>query len=190
MKALLRGLHESGGLSVLPGAVQACVCGSSAPRRDYRAGNAGQGVSYRKGSPALRRSPAGNGYRAQGSSPPRSAAWPTARRPDSEIPPGPRTGCDPAGTPPPFPCARSLERDQTGGKAAWAAAVCGTKGGVEKEAAIVFRYGRPVAGREKLAFAAFGEALGFSGKKATDGLCQAPVPPCGTIRGRLAHHWR
>jgi len=47
----------------------------------------------------------------------------------------------------------------------------------------VFRYGRPAAGREKLAFAAFGEALGFFGKKATDGLCQAPVPYVGPSGG-------
>ena len=42
------------------------------------------------------------------------------------------------------------------------------------EAAIVFRYGRP-AGREKLGFEAFQEAVGFFGAKAGDGLCQPPV---------------
>lgn len=42
------------------------------------------------------------------------------------------------------------------------------------EAAIVFRYGRPV-GREKLGFEAFQEAVGFFASKAGEGLCQAPV---------------
>ena len=42
------------------------------------------------------------------------------------------------------------------------------------EAAIVFRYGRP-AGREKLGFEAFQEAVGFFATKAGDGLCRAPV---------------
>ena len=51
------------------------------------------------------------------------------------------------------------------------------------EAAIVFRYGRPAAGREKLAFEAFGEALGFFGKKASDGVCQAPVAYMGPSGG-------
>ena len=50
------------------------------------------------------------------------------------------------------------------------------------KAAIVFHYGRPSAGREKLAFEAFQEALEFFGARAGDGLCQAPVaymPPSG-----------
>ncbi len=50
------------------------------------------------------------------------------------------------------------------------------------EAAIVFCYGRPAAGREKLAYEAFQEALGFFGTRAAEGLCQAPVaymPPSG-----------
>lgn len=42
-------------------------------------------------------------------------------------------------------------------------------------AALVFRYSRPWAGREKLAFEAFGDALAFFEKRATDGLCQAPT---------------
>ena len=51
------------------------------------------------------------------------------------------------------------------------------------EAAIVFRYGRSAVGREKLAFEAFGEALGFFGKKAADGLCKAPVAYMGASGG-------
>jgi hypothetical protein len=50
------------------------------------------------------------------------------------------------------------------------------------EAAIVFCFGRPTAGREKLAFESFQEALGFFGARAADGICQAPVaymPPSG-----------
>jgi 4-hydroxy-L-threonine phosphate dehydrogenase PdxA len=43
------------------------------------------------------------------------------------------------------------------------------------QAALIFRYGRPWAGREKLAFEAFGDALEFFGKRAADGLCQAPI---------------
>ena len=43
------------------------------------------------------------------------------------------------------------------------------------QAAIVFHYGRPSAGREKLAFEAFQEALKFFGTRAGDGLCEAPV---------------
>lgn len=51
------------------------------------------------------------------------------------------------------------------------------------EAAIVFRYGRPAAGREKLASEVFAEALGFFGMKATNGLCQAPVAYMGPSGG-------
>jgi hypothetical protein len=53
------------------------------------------------------------------------------------------------------------------------------KGSVEMEAAIVFRWVRAAAGREKLAFEVFGEALSFFGKKAAEGLCQAPVAYIG-----------
>jgi hypothetical protein len=53
------------------------------------------------------------------------------------------------------------------------------------EGAIAFHYGRPSAGREKLAFEAFGEALGFFGKKAADGLCQAPVAYMGPSGGGM-----
>lgn len=42
-------------------------------------------------------------------------------------------------------------------------------------AAIVFRYGRPWAGREKLAFQAFQDAIAFFGKRAVDGLCDTPI---------------
>jgi hypothetical protein len=41
--------------------------------------------------------------------------------------------------------------------------------------AIVFRYGRPWAGREKLSFEAFQDALSFFGKLATDGRCHEPI---------------
>jgi hypothetical protein len=42
-------------------------------------------------------------------------------------------------------------------------------------AAIVFTYGRPWAGREKLAFEAFQDAIAFFGKRAVDGLCDSPI---------------
>ncbi len=44
------------------------------------------------------------------------------------------------------------------------------------DAAIVFTYGRPAAGREKLGFEAFQDAMAFFEKKAIDGLCSHPVP--------------
>ena len=52
----------------------------------------------------------------------------------------------------------------------------GGKGVPIVPAAIVFRFGRPWAGREKLAFEAFQDALAFFGKLAVDGLCQSPIP--------------
>ena len=51
------------------------------------------------------------------------------------------------------------------------------------KAAIMIRYGRPHPGREKLAFEAFGEALGFFGAKATAGVCEAPVGYMGSSGG-------
>jgi hypothetical protein len=42
-------------------------------------------------------------------------------------------------------------------------------------AALIFRYGRPWAGREKLAFEAFQDAMAFFEKRAVDGLCQSPI---------------
>lgn len=42
-------------------------------------------------------------------------------------------------------------------------------------AAIVFRYGRPWAGREQLAFQAFQDAITFFEKMAIDGRCQSPI---------------
>ncbi len=44
------------------------------------------------------------------------------------------------------------------------------------DTAIVFTYGRPSAGREKLAFEAFQDAMTFFEKKAVDGLCAHPIP--------------
>lgn len=44
------------------------------------------------------------------------------------------------------------------------------------DTAIVFTYGRPTAGREKLAFDAFQDAMTFWEKKAIDGLCSHPMP--------------
>jgi hypothetical protein len=41
--------------------------------------------------------------------------------------------------------------------------------------AIVFRYGRPWAGREKLAFESFQDSLAFFAKLATDGRCHEPI---------------
>lgn len=49
-------------------------------------------------------------------------------------------------------------------------------------AAIVFSYGRPWAGREKLAFEVFQDSMAFFGKLAVDGLCEHPIaymPPHG-----------
>ncbi|HSG78377.1 MAG TPA: hypothetical protein VLD62_02260 [Acidimicrobiia bacterium] len=43
------------------------------------------------------------------------------------------------------------------------------------DTAIVFTYGRPTAGREKLAFEAFQDSMTFWEKKAIDGLCSHPV---------------
>jgi hypothetical protein len=43
-------------------------------------------------------------------------------------------------------------------------------------AAIVFHYNRPWAGREKLAFDAFTDAMSFFDKLAVDGRCQSPIP--------------
>lgn len=56
------------------------------------------------------------------------------------------------------------------------------------KAAIVIRYGRPHPGREKLAFEAFGEALGFFGGKATAGVCEAPVPYMAPGGGMIIVH--
>jgi len=56
------------------------------------------------------------------------------------------------------------------------------------KAAIVIRYGRPHPGREKLAFEAFGEALGFFGAKATAGACAAPLPYMAPGGGMIIVH--
>jgi hypothetical protein len=56
------------------------------------------------------------------------------------------------------------------------------------KAAIVIRYGRPHPGREKLAFEAFGEALGFFGAKATAGACEAPLPYMAPGGGMIIVH--
>ena len=53
------------------------------------------------------------------------------------------------------------------------------------KAAICIRYGRPHPGREKLAFETFGEAFGFFGTKATDGVCEAPVGYMGPSGGGM-----
>ena len=53
------------------------------------------------------------------------------------------------------------------------------------KAAICIRYGRPHPGREKLAFEAFGAALGFFGGKATAGVSEAPVGYMGSSGGGM-----
>ena len=53
------------------------------------------------------------------------------------------------------------------------------------KAAVVIRYGRPHPGREKLAFEAFGAALGFFGTKAAAGACEAPLPYMGPGGGMV-----
>jgi hypothetical protein len=52
-------------------------------------------------------------------------------------------------------------------------------------AAIVFRYGRPWAGREILALDAFRDAMSFFDKLSVDGACQSPIPYMGAAGGGM-----
>jgi spermidine synthase len=55
-------------------------------------------------------------------------------------------------------------------------------------AAIVFRYGRPWAGREILALDAFRDAMSFFDKLSVDGACQSPIPYMGAAGGGICFY--